>query len=178
MERRSVLKFVALTALTQKLSALPGSVMEQMPSMQSGPPAAPYTLRFFSPEESLFLDQVMELIIPADDHSPGAHEAQTNLFADLMVSIASDAVKKQWREGIHAMRQEARRNSLPAALEKASLQEEHPKTGQDRFFVVLKQMTIDGYYTSTVGIHKDLQYVGNAYLGAYPGCSHEEHQDS
>jgi hypothetical protein len=42
--------------------------------------------------------------------------------------------------------------------------------------VVLKQMTVNGYYTSSIGIHKDMEYVGNTYLAAYPECTHPEHQ--
>jgi hypothetical protein len=41
---------------------------------------------------------------------------------------------------------------------------------------LLKQMTVNGYYTSEIGIHKDMEYVGNAYLGAFPACTHPEHQ--
>lgn len=175
MERRAVLKIVALTALSQKLNALPRAAMEHMQATQAGP-ATPYTLQFFTEEESRLLDQLMEIIIPADDHSPGAHEAQTNLFADLMVATSGDAIKKQWRDGIRLIRDEAVGSSLAEALHKASLNEEDPKIDLDRFFVVLKQMTVDGYYTSATGIHKDMQYIGNAYLGAFPGCTHPEHQ--
>ena len=107
MERRALLKIVALTALSQKLNALPGAAMSHMQAAPAAPTAAAYKLQFFTEEESHLLDQLMEMIIPADDHSPGAHEAQTNLFADLMVAASSDDVKKQWRDGIRLIREEA-----------------------------------------------------------------------
>jgi Gluconate 2-dehydrogenase subunit 3 len=175
MERRAVLKIVALTALSQKLNALPCAAMGDM---QTAPAAAAtaYTLQFFSEDESRLLDQLMEMIIPADDHSPGAHEAKTNLFADLMVATSNDAVKKQWHDGIRVIREEAASSSLTEALRKASLNEETPTTDLERFFVVLKQMTVNGYYTSATGIHQDMEYVGNTYLVAFPGCTHPEHQ--
>jgi Gluconate 2-dehydrogenase subunit 3 len=176
MERRDLLKFVALTALTQKLNAMPGNMMAHMQAPPPVPPASAYAQKFFSREESEFLDQVMEMIVPADAHSPGAHEAQTNLFADLMVSIGPEKVQKQWRDGIRLMREQSRTSSLDDVLHKASLNEEDPKSDVDRFFVQLKQMTVDGYYTSYIGIHKDLEYKGNAYLGAFPGCPPPEHQ--
>lgn len=174
MERRAVLKLVALTALSQKLNALPGGDMSQM---QAGP-AAPYKLQFFTEEESGVLDQLMELIIPADDHSPGAHEAQTNLFADLMVATSGDPVKQQWRDGVRLMQAEARGSSFAEALRQASANEENPKTDLERFFVMLKKMTVNGYYTSSIGIHKDMEYVGNTFLVAFPGCTHAEHQEA
>ena len=87
MERRAVLKLVALTALSKKLNALPCAGMGPM---EAAPAAPAYTLQFFSQEESGVLDQLMEIIIPADEHSPGAHVAQTNFFADLMVATSNE----------------------------------------------------------------------------------------
>ena len=174
MERRAVLKIVAFTALSQKLNALPGAAMDHM---QAAPTATAYTLQFFSEEESRILDQLMEMIIPADDHSPGAHEAQTNLFADLMVAGSDNAVKKQWQEGIRLIREQAKVSSLAEALRQAARNEENPTTDLERFFVLLKQMTVNGYYTSATGIHKDMEYVGNTYLVAFPECTHPEHQE-
>ncbi len=174
MERRAVLKIVAFTALSQKLNALPCAAMGHM---EAAPAAPAYTLQFFSEEDSRLLDQLMEMIIPADEHSPGAHVAQTNLFADLMVATSDQAVKERWQDGIRLMREEANRSSLSDALQRAAANEENPTGDLERFFVLLKQMTVNGYYTSEIGIHKDMEYVGNAYLGAFPACTHPEHQD-
>jgi hypothetical protein len=177
MERRAVLKIVALTALSQKLNALPCAAMGHMEAAPTAPTTTAYTLQFFSEEESRLLDQLMELIVPADDHSPGAHDAQTNLFADLMVATSNNAVKKQWQDGIGLIRQEAVGSSLAEALRRAARNEENPTTDLERFFVLLKQMTVNGYYTSATGIHQEMEYVGNAYLGAFPPCTHPEHQE-
>jgi len=177
MERRAVLKLVALAALTQKLNALPNDAMRDMESAQAAPTATAYTLQFFSEEESNLLDQVMEMIIPADDHSPGAHEAGTHLFADLMVATSDADVKKQWQDGIRLIREEAAGSSLSEALHKAAGNEENPTTDLERFFVLLKQMTVNGYYTSATGIHKEMEYIGNTYLVAFPECTHPEHQE-
>jgi hypothetical protein len=161
MERRAVLKLVALAALTQKLYALPNDAMRDMESAQAAPTATAYTLQLFSEDESRLLDQLMEMIIPADDHSPGAHEAGTNLFAD----------------GIRLIREEAAGSSLSEALRRASDNEENPTTDLERFFVTLKQMTVNGYYTSATGIHKEMEYIGNTYLVSFPECTHPEHQE-
>ena len=100
-------------------------------------------MQFFTEEESQLLDQIMEMIIPADDHSPGAHEAGTNLFADLMLATSNDAVKKQWRDGIQQIREQAMGSSLAEALRTAAVNEENPKTDAERFFVLLKQVALD-----------------------------------
>jgi hypothetical protein len=149
-----------------------------MGHMEAGPAVpATYSLQFFSEEENRLLDQLMEMIIPTDGHSPGAHEAQTNLFADLMVATSDNAVKKQWRDGIGLIRQEAMDSSLAEALRRAAINEENPTTDLQRFFVLLKQMTVNGYYTSATGIHQEMEYIGNTYLVAFPPCAHPEHQD-
>src|SRR5277367_6363026 len=177
MERRALLKIVALTALSQKLNALPGAAMSHMHAAPAAPIPAAYKLQFFTEEESHLLDQLMEMIIPADDHSPGAHEAQTNLFSDLMVAASSDDVKKQWRDGIRLIREEATGSSLEEALRKAAANEDNPQTDLGKFFVSLKFMTVNGYYTSATGIHKDMEYIGNTYLAAFPECTHPEHRE-
>lgn len=177
MERRAVLRLVALTALSHKLNALPNGAQMSMAQMAMAPIATDYKLQFFSEEESRLLDELMEMIIPADAHSPGAHEARTNLFADLMVFTSSDAVKKQWRDGLQAIGQEGAHSSLAEALHKAAAGEEDPQTAEQHFFVALKQMTVNGYYTSAIGIHQEMEYVGNTYLAAYPECTHAEHKE-
>jgi hypothetical protein len=51
---------------------------------------------------------------------------------------------------------------------------------QDRrrngLFKAIKNMTIDGYYTSKIGIDQELQYKGNTYLKEFKGCTHPERQ--
>jgi len=176
MERRTVLKLVALTALSPKLDRLHAAVACQEEVVAKTSHAADYSLQFFSEHESRILDELMEMIIPADEHSPGAHAAQTNLFADVMVDASDDAVKKRWRDGIRLMQDAAAHSSLRDALGTASANESNSTTDLERFFKLLKEMTIDGYYTSVIGIHQDLQYVGNTYLVAFPECPHPEHQ--
>ncbi|MGH9468801.1 MAG: gluconate 2-dehydrogenase subunit 3 family protein [Terriglobia bacterium] len=162
MKRRTAIKIVALSSLAPGLKALDADAAWS---------ASDYTLRFFTPEENHLLDELMEMIIPADGHSPGAHAAQVSLFADMMVATSNEKTKAQWRRGLSLMRQEAGRSSLADALAKSSAHEAQPQTELERFFVVLKRMSVDGYYTSAIGIHQDLQYQGNTYLAAFPGCT-------
>jgi len=176
MERRDLLKLVALTALSPKVNALQAAAACHMEAASAKPQPAQLKLQFFSEEESRLLDRLMEMIIPADSHSPGAHAAKTNFFADLMVATSDDAVKQQWRDGLRLMREESDRSSLGEALRKAAANEGNPQNDLEQFFALLKQMTIDGYYTSATAIHQELEYSGNSYLPAFPECTHPEHQ--
>ena len=177
MERRELLKLVALTALSPKVNVLQAAAACHMDASPAKPDPAQYILQFFSEDEGRLLDRLMEIIIPADSHSPGAHAAKTNLFADLMVATSDDSVKKQWQDGLRLIREEAARSSLAKALRKAAVNEGSPQTDLETFFALLKQMTVDGYYTSETAIHQDMEYLGNTYLAAFPGCTHPEHQD-
>lgn len=177
MERRELLKLVALTALSPKVNVLQAAAACHMDASPAKPDPAQYILQFFSEDEGRLLDRLMEMIIPADSHSPGAHAAKTNLFADLMVATSDDSVKKQWQDGLRLIREEAARSSLAEALRKAAVNEGNPQTDLETFFALLKQMTVDGYYTSETAIHQDMEYLGNTYLAAFPGCTHPEHQD-
>jgi len=177
MERRKLHKLVALTALSPKVDVLQAAAACHVDAAPAKPDLTQDKLQFFSEDESRLLDGLMEMIIPADSHSPGAHAAKTNLFADLMVATGDDSAKKQWQDGLRLIREEAARSSLAEALRKASVNEGNPQTDLEQFFALLKQMTVDGYYTSETAIHQDMEYLGNTYLAAFPECTHPEHQD-
>src|ERR1700674_694044 len=91
MKRRTVLKIIALSALSTHLDAW--GAMFAAPSDKRAAwawAAGDYKLQFFTPAENELLDQVMDIIIPDDDHSRGAHAANVSLFADRIVSTGSD----------------------------------------------------------------------------------------
>ena len=173
MERRTALKIIALGVMSPGKGALGAGTHCAMPEGAAWTPAD-YQLQFFTPAENELLDQLTEMIIPADAHSPGAHAARVSLFADLMVATSNEKAKTQWRDGLRLFQEAAAKSSLTDALAKAAAREEQPSTDLERFFVVLKGMTVDGYYTSEIGIHKDLEYIGNTYLASFPGCDSQE----
>ncbi|HEV2494069.1 MAG TPA: gluconate 2-dehydrogenase subunit 3 family protein [Terriglobia bacterium] len=176
MERRTAIKIVALSALTRKLGTSQTAALDCPMPRGSAWTARAYKLQFFTQAENDLLDRLMEMIIPADSHSPGAHAAQVSLFADLMVATSGDAARSQWRSGLALIGEEAGKSSLSNALARAAGLSETPSSALGQFFLALKQMTVDGYYTSEIGIHQDLEYIGNTYLAAFPGCDHPEHQ--
>ena len=161
----------------------PGMQMGQSPDA-SVPGAA--SGRFFNHQEMETIAAISDLIIPTDEHSPGARAAGVADFIDLMVNESSNETKALWREGLAAVDRMSQQKFSAAfnqagqehqiSLFKAiSRNERRPKTIEERFFVAIKGMTVDGYYTSAIGIHQDLQYKGNAYLKDFIGCTHPEH---
>jgi len=143
--------------------------------------------KFFHPGEIRTLEALSETIIPADDHSPGAKAARAWEYIDDIVADSDKATKDLWTQGLaslNAMAGRAHGKSFAdcaadqqiALVERISENEEKPTRPEDHFFVAAKRATIDGYYTSAIGIHQDLQYQGNTALAEFPGCTHPEHK--
>jgi len=173
IERRTVLKVLSASAV------VPAGTLQAAANLCSttgaGSEFENYTFAFFTDEERALAGRLMELIIPSDEHSEGALAARVPAFADLMISTGSERTKAAWRSGLAAFNSAAEKTPLEALLARAADEEENPKTALGRFFVDLKRMTVDGYYTSTVGIHQEMRYEGNAHLTTAPRCDHPEH---
>ena len=181
MQRRSALKLLSAGILADKVELVKGQLFQ----IASSP--ASYKLQFLSPAQSELVTALSETIIPADSHSGGAKEANVNLFVDVMLANSDHAVQAEWTGGLNAFDAEAqRRFGAPFARLDAARQHEimtfaarneaNPATDLERFFATLKTMTLNGYYTSPTGLHRDLQYIGNTALKNYNGCTHPEHQ--
>ena len=139
---------------------------------------------FLTPSEYALLDELSELIIPTDEHSPGARAAGVAGYIDarLAESIEPDW-RAKWRAGLQAVdalaREQTGKTFLAATPEQrvavlttmaAPPAESDPKTARDKFFKDLKWWTVFGYYTSKVGIHDDQEYKGNVVQpGEYAG---------
>jgi hypothetical protein len=147
----------------------------------------PYKLQFFTDAENKTVIEITERIIPADDHSPGAKAAKVNEFIDLIVSQSPEGTRQTWRDGLAAIDKlsqkmfsknfaAATEEQQVALLKEISKNEMSPRTTEERFFRTVKNSTIDGYYTSKIGIHEELHYKGNTYLKEFVGCTHPEHQ--
>ena len=194
ISRRTALKVIAVgVGSASTLPILEDRVLGQHkhPGMQMGqaPGASVPTAergRFFYPQEMETITAISDLIIPTDEHSQGANAAGVSGFIDLMVSESSNETKALWRGGIAAVdrmselqfsaafHRTAQEHQI-SLLKAISRNERRPNTIEERFFVAIKSLTVDGYYTSPIGIHQDLRYKGNAYLKEFVGCTHPEH---
>ncbi len=143
--------------------------------------ASDTALKFFTKDEFAMVDELSELIIPTDEHSPGARAAQVAVYIDgRLAESFQDESKLRWREGL------ARINSLSeemhgrpfmqatpeqrvALLSRLAKNEEKPETPEEHFFQELKGRTARAYYTSKVGIHQDMGYKGNVLLPEFVG---------
>ena len=185
--RREAIKSIGVIAALPVLGAAQDHSAHGRAPQDAQQSASPQPLKFFTEEENKTVVEMSERIIPADESSPGARAAGVSQYIDLIVSESGETTQKTWRDGLAAINKMSRdRTGVPFAaatvaqqselLKEISKNEKSPQTVEERFFRTIKNATVDGYYTSEIGIHKELHYKGNSYLKEFTGCTHPEHQ--
>lgn len=150
--------------------------------------AQDWTPKILTPAQDELVATLAELIIPATD-TPGARAARVNRFVDRVLQEAQPADRVRFLEGlawIDGRSKALYRNSFTAAgpaqqtelltrlSDAKAVAAEEPRGVE--FFQVMKSMTIDGYYTSEIGLRQELGDPGQLFLPKFPGCDHPEHQ--
>lgn len=138
----------------------------------------------FSPEEVALLDEVAETIIPTTD-TPGAKAAGVGAFMKIMVTDCYDekdqkifvegitklgeASEKQFSKGFMDL-DAAQKKTLLTAIDKEMKDYQGKKKDDEpkHYFKMMKDLTLQGYFTSEIGATKALRYV--AVPGKYEGC--------
>jgi Gluconate 2-dehydrogenase subunit 3 len=198
--RRRALKHLGLLAATaagQQFLAgwLPHStVLAAEDMVMSAPPetmAPPYAPQFFSPTEFSNVEILTEMIIPRDD-KPGAKDAHVGDYIDFLVLSAAEfepEMQTQWRQGLALLEQLSQREfgkafagiSDPQRVELLTAMSQ-PEVDRNEhhegfpFFRLVKETTVDGFYTSRAGLIEALEYKGLTFRTSFPGCTHTEHQ--
>lgn len=138
----------------------------------------------FTAEELALLDEVGETIIPTTD-TPGAKAAQIGAFMKIMVTDCYDApAQKVFVDGIASLEaasdkkfgkgfmalEPAQRKELLIELDKEQREyQQNKKEGEpNHYFKMMKDLTLQGYFTSEIGATKALRY--EAVPGKYEGC--------
>lgn len=178
MQRRTAVELIAI-------STVPLAAQEHQHNPTPAIPAP--QKRFFNPTQLAIIDDLSERILPTDAHSGGAREAKVPAFIDDFVANASAETQAAWTSGLNALEAEAKRlykktfsqcdsNQRNSLLSSMASSEKNPTTELHRFFARLKTQTISGYYTSPLGLLKELEYKGIVPQPYYPPCTHPEHQ--
>jgi Gluconate 2-dehydrogenase subunit 3 len=188
-DRRAWLKTSA-TAIGASFLTLPAATIA---GAQEAPPAAKQAKaaavsaeksagRFFTPAQHKLVDELSETIIPKDSHSGGAKDAKVVDFIDQTVGGGGDKQQQElWRDGlrlIDSMSQhytgktflDGSPEDRVAVLTVLSDNERMDDLTEVRFYKQLKHLTVLGYYTSSVGIHDEMEYKGNRYNQEFIGC--------
>ena len=167
LTRRDVLKLGAAATVAASLSVPTG--------------AAQPAKTFFTPAEFALVDELSELIVPTDEHSPGARAAKVAAYIDARLAEAWDpADQNKWRDGLALVDTVSQKtNGKPfmqaspdervAALTRMAQHEDKPQAPEEIFFGELKSRVVHAYYTSEIGIKQEMEYKGNTYLAEFVG---------
>jgi len=142
-----------------------------------------YAPRFFKLGEYQALQALCQAIIPSDDRSGGAIEARAPEFIDLLTSENEDYQRRlggglMWLDAtclrrydkiyLHCSPSE-QKEILDLIAYRANAQNDSSLAPGIAFFAFLRDLTMDGYFTSEIGV-KFLEYIGNTFMKEFPGC--------
>jgi gluconate 2-dehydrogenase gamma chain len=183
LTRREILKLAGGAAAIAPVAAHLGATAAA--AAAQGTTAAP---SFFTAAEFRLLDELTEIIIPTDEHSPGARAAEVAGYIDRRLAEYDPSIpdlkeaRDEWKAGLLAVEglsrdmhgaafMDASEEKRIAVLERMAAKESSPETPAEKFFGRLKEWTARGYYTSKIGIHQEMEYKGNTLQpGDYEGA--------
>ena len=119
-----------------------------------------------SSQELDALAELAEIIIPRSD-TPGARDARVHWIIDSVLASQRNLIPA-FRDGLKpflALGESAKRDRMSLL--------HHNK---DPFFRMLKDMTVDAYYSTREGLVQELGWSGYTPQTEFKGCTHPEHQ--
>lgn len=150
--------------------------------------AAQWTPRVFTPHQNDTVVALTELIIPQTD-TPGAKAVNVNRFIDWVLSDAPTEHRDKFMNGLAWIDEQStsryQKDFVSASGEQQTavltrLADDANHTAEDAsgvaFFQLIKSMTINGYYSTQVGLQQELGDDGQLATGIFKGCDHPEHQ--
>jgi len=174
LTRRDAIKLAAAATLAASVD-VPDAL-----AAQAGTAAKPAST-FFTRAELALVDELSEMIIPTDDHSPGARAAKVAAYIDARLAEAfEDIDRTNWRQGLQLVEAlckqatgrsflESSREQRLALLERMAEHESKPEKPEELFFAELKSRVVQTYYTSEIGIKQELEYRGNIVQAEFSG---------
>jgi hypothetical protein len=144
-----------------------------------------YKPRALTVAQYRLLDTLSEILLPADDSGPGAHDAHVNYYLDVMLYYSTPAKQESWRRGIESFNRLAAEqvhrdfaSCSPAEqvrlVSAVAANEMSPSTELEHFFVEWKETTITAFYLSDLVQREHLGYTGNTAIPEFKGCPHHD----
>jgi hypothetical protein len=155
---------------------------------QAAMSAADWTPAVLTAHQNETVVILTELIIPETD-TPGAKAARVNRFIDRVLAVAKAENREPFLRGLDWIDQRSRvlfgtnfADTDPAnqtrLLTRLSTETDSDREDQlgVEFFRAIKSMTINGYYSTEIGLRQELGDSGRMFQAVSQGCDHPEHQ--
>jgi negative regulator of replication initiation len=195
MNRRHAMRTLASGALGTAAAATWVESLSELARQQAHTHAAAAAIaaqdwkpRVLTPRQNDMVVALTELIIPQTE-TGGAKAALVNRFVDTVLNGASPADREKFTKGLAWIDGRSKvlfkRDFLSAsAAEQTALltrlsTEGNPDKEEPigtEIFQAIKVMTINGYYTSEIGLRQELGDDGVLFMPQFVGCTHPEHQ--
>ncbi len=146
--------------------------------------AKDFKAEFFTEHELNTVNVLVDLIIPADDHSGSATDAGVPAFMDFMMMDRPN-MQLPMRGGLAWIDVQSRKMFDKPFVECTEAQQKElldliaypdiasPEMSQGvSFFNSFRDLTASGFWSSKVGV-EDLKYMGNVYVAEWKGCPTE-----
>jgi len=177
LSRRDLLQSIALSVTLGGLSPAAAQHVHSVAAEEKTATGV-YKAKALNPHEYQTLEKLADLIVPADEKSPGAVAAGACEFIDLLAS-QNPRLLEIYTGGIAWLDQAAKRrfstdfvgakpNQQTALLDLIAYRKnESPELGPGiLFFDWARRMVVDAYYTSPAGI-KAIGYLGNTSVSKF-----------
>ena len=134
--------------------------------------ASTYVAKVFDAPQLQLLAELTDCIIPRTD-TPGAADAHVPLLIDRIANRRPESAK-QWKDMLTWFASQGKTaDERLAVLRTISTESGTPGA---RYFKMLKDTTVDQYYSTKEGLQQELGWNYNTYLAEFKGCTHPEHQ--
>jgi gluconate 2-dehydrogenase gamma chain len=181
LSRRDLLRTISITLTTTGAGVVTLEAAQHVHAavaQQKAAAKSDYHPKYFTAHEYQTLRRLADLIVPADEHSKGALDAGATEFIDYLSSQSKDLadiytgglawldIEMQRRYGAAFV--DAKPVEQTAMLDLiAYRRNESPELAPGiRFFAWTRNMVVDAFYTSPVGV-KDLGYMGNTAVSEF-----------
>jgi gluconate 2-dehydrogenase gamma chain len=187
LSRRSVLRSLGIGAVTGSvLRAIPleaAAFAHSVIESERTEKTSGYEPKYFGAHQYKTLRMLCDTILPADADAGGAIEAGAPEFIDLLTS-ENPSYQLQfggglmWLDSTCADRYgslyvdcapDQQREILDLIAYRKNADMDQGLTHGVEFFSLLRNFTLDGFFTSKIGIQY-LGYIGNTFLTDFPGC--------
>ncbi len=165
----------------QVQKAVQKSVQKPAPKGVAAGPVPAKGRAFFTAQEFATLDELAEMIIPADAVSGGARATGVAAHLDQRIGESLDpAWRKSWRDDLAEIDRlsvemfgrpfvKASLEQRTRLMQRVSGNEANPSEPGEYAFGTIKWSVADAYYRTRIGIHDDLKYKGNVIQDEFSG---------
>jgi hypothetical protein len=178
LERREILKRAAwlLGGAVSAPAAL--AILQGCTAKEAAPGAAAFAPTTLRADHFALVSEIAEIMIPRTDTS-GAKDAGVPAFIDQVLGAVYDAAaQERFNAGAAEFAEAARSqggkplleqdNASRTAFVRHSLERALEADGPKPFILMVRELTLLGFFTSEVGIGENMDYV--AVPGAFHGC--------